>query len=482
MSAEFNLADSLHRLIKQAMDSGAAKTIEEAEILFRGYRLIFEITPECASQREHQAALLTGVALARRVFLGGVTVFGPLDTKLVVPMPLGAMLDEAITNLGGRVGSGQAPLGIPIVTVGGTAQPRRSDFHVRMVYSGWRGGIVPIHHDAEPTGRKAIAPASMLAAGLAVNEAFLYVRGETNVAGRRPVGLSLWNLEPGYDWLGHGNDEPVLEFLPSRLWLLGLGHLGQSFLWALGLLPFERPSDLHLVLQDIDVVTPSTESTSILTDTNLLGKKKTRVMAEWSERRGFSTSIHERLYNRHQKRQESEPTVALCGLDNALGRRALDHSGFGLVIEAGLGRGYRDFRTIRVHTLPASRSAEQIWHDVKVDDTPIKSPAYTNLLDSKTLDRCGVTTLAGKAVGAPFVGAVAGSLVISELLRLLHGGQLMQLIDVDLQSVEHRTLVPQRLDFSSFNPGYVTNREIDSQSNAQHARRCRGIGILTDSN
>jgi hypothetical protein len=37
-------------------------------------------------------------------------------------------------------------------------------------------------------------------------------------------------------------------------------------------------------------------------------------------------------------------------------------------------------------------------------------------------DRCGVTLLAGRAAGAPFVGAVAANLVVTELPRLLHGG------------------------------------------------------------
>lgn len=73
----------------------------------------------------------------------------------------------------------------------------------------------------------------------------------------------------------------------------------------------------------------------------------------------------------------------------------------------------------------------------------------------QVLDRCGVTLLAGKAVGAPFVGAVAACLVISEVLRLLNGGPLHQLADLDLQGVEHRVVVGQRRDFSGLNPGFV---------------------------
>jgi hypothetical protein len=81
--------------------------------------------------------------------------------------------------------------------------------------------------------------------------------------------------------------------------------------------------------------------------------------------------------------------------------------------------------------------------------------AYQQLLAAGTVDRCGLTTLAGKAVGAPFVGTVAATLVISELLRLLHGGTIDSLIDLDLRSVEHRHVVPQGRDYGALNPGYV---------------------------
>src|SRR6202011_4427962 len=115
------------------------------------------------------------------------------------------------------------------------------------------------------------------------------------------------------------------------------------------------------ILQDIDIITPSSESTSILSDATLVGSRKTRAMATWAESRGFTTALYELPFYDAFTRTESYPAVALCGLDNALGRRALDKVGFPLVIEAGIGRGYRDFRTIRLHTLPGTRSADEIW-------------------------------------------------------------------------------------------------------------------------
>src|SRR5690606_25351713 len=112
---------------------------------------------------------------------------------------------------------------------------------------------------------------------------------------------------------------------------------------------------------DVDVITPSTPSTSILSSNDLVGQMKTRAMAAWAERRGFSTRLHERVFAADFRRQDDEPAVLLCGLDNALGRRALDQVGFDFIVEAGLGRGHRDFRTLRLHTLPAERCAARIW-------------------------------------------------------------------------------------------------------------------------
>jgi hypothetical protein len=126
-----------------------------------------------------------------------------------------------------------------------------------------------------------------------------------------------------------------------------------------------------------------------------------------------------------------------------------------LVVEAGLGQGHRDFRSIRLHTLPASRSAAEIW---KAEDNSVdveERLAYQKMLRDGDLDQCGMTLLAGRAVGAPFVGSVASCLALSEVLRLLHGGPMHHVIDLDLLSVEHRSVLPHSYDFSRLNPGYV---------------------------
>ena len=73
-----DVADRLHRTVKLAIDTGEAKTVEEAERIFAGYRLQIVVGPEVADSVVLQAAVLTAVNCAARTLLGGVTVVGAL--------------------------------------------------------------------------------------------------------------------------------------------------------------------------------------------------------------------------------------------------------------------------------------------------------------------------------------------------------------------------------------------------------------------
>ena len=126
-------------------------------------------------------------------------------------------------------------------------------------------------------------------------------------------------------------------------------------------------------------------------------------------------------------------------------------------LEAGLGRGHRDFRTMRLHVLPGRRAAAaaDIWKQTSEGGKVEERPAYAKLMEDGVLDRCGMTLLAGKAVGAPFVGSIAATLALSEVLRLLHGGTVYQLIDVDLLSLDERLASRHSNNFASLNPGFT---------------------------
>jgi hypothetical protein len=255
------------------------------------------------------------------------------------------------------------------------------------------------------------------------------------MAGRRSLGLSLWN--PGADWLADDPTESSVSFLPSHLWIIGLGNLGQAFAWLLASLPYRDRSSVELVLNDFDDIALSNESTSLLSHEVDVGRRKARVVAEWLEERGFCTFLEERRFGEWIVRAPHEPGVALCGVDNALARAALEKPGFGLIVEAGLGGGPEAFRSISVHTFPASRSAEEIWSRQvgQGDKSPEDMPAY-KALKSEGMDSCGLAQLASRTVGVPFVGLTAACLVIAELLRRLNGGSALELVSGSVAALE----------------------------------------------
>jgi hypothetical protein len=54
------------------------------------------------------------------------------------------------------------------------------------------------------------------------------------------------------------------------------------------------------------------------------------------------------------------------------------------------------------------------------------------------------------------VGGTAATVVIAEVLRLLHGAPVNRLVELNLVSPDHRTTAPQHNDFSTLNPGFAT--------------------------
>jgi hypothetical protein len=86
-----------------------------------------------------------------------------------------------------------------------------------------------------------------------------------------------------------------------------------------------------------------------------------------------------------------------------------------------------------------------------VDAAQLDLPAYRDLSE-KGADRCGLTSLAGRTVGASFVGMAAATLVIGELIRLADGAHGYDLIDCHLRSVGHKTVI-QATTLPILNPG-----------------------------
>jgi hypothetical protein len=445
----------LHRGAKIFMDNGRSATYEEAMALLGKFGLTIVVGEDIASSVACQTALLSLINVARRTFLAGIDVIGLPDCVSKTPLTSRDRLIEAVVELGGKVA--KAPRqDWPTALIGNAATSPRDLPAWKLTWEGWRGGVVPANSDELLADDEAMPLAPVLAAAACAAEAFAVHAGDHVMAGRRAAGLSLWR--PGANWLAADNSEPALAYLPSRLWLIGLGNLGQAFSWLLACLPYETPRDVHLVLQDYDRIAESNDSTSMLSWIADIGRKKSRVVADWLEARGFTTYLEERRFGSWTRRSTDEPGLALCGVDNANARAVLDQAGFDLIVEAGLGGGPQAFRNMSLHTFPASRTPAQIWGGqvAQAEENFDTQPAY-QALKQAGMDKCGLTQLASRTVGVPFVGLIAACLAIAEVLRRLHGGIALEFLSTSASTLDD--IETGALPVQPYSHGYVDARK-----------------------
>lgn len=408
-------ADSMHRLFKSLLDSGEASSIADAEAVFRDYGVRIALPPSWDNDPAAQIIALTAINAASRSFLGQVKFEGD-DLPLTIPGFEGRRLSEVAALADMASPEGLKCENWPLVAIGGSQAPASA---IRPWANGWEFGLGL----RAPSPLTVFAPACVAAAGLAISEAFSVLRTDNPYAGRRDLAISLWSPADG----APGPDASELSLPP--MWVIGLGHLGQAYCWTLG---FMAMAGAEVVLQDIDFFTESNLSTSMLARRSDVGARKTRIAAAWLEQHGIQTRMVERRFDEYQRLAPSDPSAALFGVDNPAARRLIDRAGFRLAVDAGLGAGYQDFRAIRMRSFPGPSYSADLWADASPSLSAPLPPAYQALLNEGA-DLCGVTTLASRAVGAPFVGCVTAGLVLAEVARRQLGGTGLGFIDLNLR-------------------------------------------------
>jgi hypothetical protein len=393
-----------------------------------------------------QLAVMTAVSLVNRCFPGAVRIV--LDQKLaesplLVWPTVGVTFGETLTRLAGArvlVDPEGLSAGGRTIVFGDATAPVGA---LRVTFDGWVAKTGPAATVERMPEREYCSLAGVLAAALAVAELF-FSFAEINIeASRRPVALSLWR--PDLD-----ADDPAalgipVQFLPRDLWVLGLGHLGNAYLWSITTLPYANPAGVELFLDDFDRVVTENSDTGMLFTSAHLGQYKTRVCAAWLEERGFRTRLVERALDEHFRCRIDEPRLALCGFDSNPARRHLATANFLRVVESGLGGTAQNFDTISMHTWPNPRSAEELWSDVAEADREGEHAHRTQVANENAaylalgVDECGRFDLAGQSVAVPFVGAAASTLVVAEVLRLLHGGSSYATFKLGLAAPGGRT-------------------------------------------
>jgi len=447
--------DTLGRTTKILLDSGKAASVDEATALLHDFTLQVDVQVGGPLDLTAQAALLTAVNTGVRAFKGGVHVRVKQESPLQLPWARGLSISDAVGAFGGATVP-QLKSGLPTLIIGATTPESTFDDALYLTWAGWVGAAVSNY--GERLSGDGIVLSGVAAAALGVAELFQRELGSP-IAGRRSVGLSLW--DPGSDWRTTGSHGEDLTFLPASLWLLGLGHLGQAYAWSLGCLPYPVAHQPHIWLVDTDIFVDANLDTGLLTDGDSCGHLKTRVVDRRLSDLGFVTSIVERLYDETLVADPKEPGIALAGFDKPEPRRVVEES-FQYIVDAGLGHGPFDYLDILVHTFPGNEPAAIAFPDSEPSVARALPAAYEHAVgdaigrgDNEADARCGVVDVHGASVGAAFVGSLAGALVVADVLRMLHGGPELSVVNVDLADPENVNSVSVRVARTIVNFGFI---------------------------
>lgn len=387
------LAEALNRTMKLALDEGKAASYEDAERMFRTFRLRIAVGPGALGSPAAEAAVLTLLNAARKTFLGGVELVGDHQQRCTMAWFSGQTLGEVANGFGVACGQDAVARDVPTILVG--ARPSQAVLDLGL----WLDGA---GFTLDPEGGSGWTPdapvaVGVAAAGAAINEAFQRVYRGHPLAGARRIRFGL----PGTACRNE-----------REAWLIGVGHLGQAFLWTMALATSSGTS-ARVKLTDYDEVTLASLSTCLLVDADDIGRKKVDAVADKLEKIGIRVVRDTEKLVLDQGAVVSEYPMVLVAVDNIGLRRGLDRFRSGRVLECGIGDGPEGFTRVQIHAFPGRRLARDVWQgdDARAGHAvDISAPAYQAMLRASG-DECGTTLVASRSVATPFVGAFAGAVL-----------------------------------------------------------------------
>lgn len=396
------------RITKALTDAARARSFEEAEARLDAVHIAVVVGADQAATPAGQAAALTAIITARKCF-GRVTLVSVTDAPLIAKLPVGTTIQRAARQLGARV-SRKLPARTTHTIIVGDA-PRGDGWTIHCWWDRWLSGTC-VH--GESMGDSRLALSGVFAAALAVRQIFAGI-----LAGKllraRDATISLWTPWAAAD---RKNVGPERFDVPDQFWFLGLGHLGQGFVWNLCLLGAKGG---RAVVQDDQTIGEENEATSLLVSGGDIGEKKARLAASWLSIAGWTADLIERRQLGDIQLTPGDPPFLLSGLDRIKPRRMMAKQGFEYMIDAGIGHGPHDFEGIQLRVIEKGASSNDLWSAPehteagRLSDRQA-SAAYKDL--EKQIGQCGIVSFAEASTSVPFVGAAAGALVIAQAIRL----------------------------------------------------------------
>jgi hypothetical protein len=414
------------RITKALTDAARAGSFKEAEARLDAVRIAVVLGFDQGATAAGQTAALTAVATARKCF-GRVTLVSQTDAPLIAALPLGGTVHAAARRLGGKVSRTWPARTTHAIIIG--EEPFDAPWIIHCWWGRWLAGT---RAREETLGDSRLALAGVFAAALAMRQIFACVLAAKSLRPRDAT-VSLWSP---WETATSENAGPERFDVPDHLWFLGLGHLGQGFIWNLCLLGAKGG---RAVLQDDQAIGEENEATSLLVLPGKIGTKKARIAAAWLTAAGWTTDILERRHHGDIRLLPDDPPYLLSGLDRVEPRLVMARHGFDYMIDAGLGHGPHDFEGIQLRVIAKGVSADDLWNtlddavDAKLAERK-SSAAYRDL--EARIGLCGIVSFAEASTSVPFVGAAAGALVIAQAIRLASMNPTARFLQMQMSAPE----------------------------------------------
>jgi tRNA A37 threonylcarbamoyladenosine dehydratase len=308
---------------------------------------------------------------------------------------------------------------------------------IEIVSSGWRGGVNFFGNDRIILPDDNTFPlGSILASSIALYYAFCKAYNFSKRTDEN-IGLSLWNLSQESNWYDDKSDGPAVLNMPRTVWNLGLGHLGQAYIWTLASFNIESKNKIQFLLQDSDIVEEENLGSQILCTKNDISKYKTRPCMQFIEEMGFRTQIIEKRFELNDDKQEwmGNYPLLLNGVDNVETRKSISNKNIKLYLDGATNGSTELFDSFTMNNVFfRNEILDKIWS--LTDDG--KFILHKNLYERYEKEaQCGFLSNIG--ISTPFVGLFSAAIIISELLRSLNQGKRYSIISVqmgDLYGIE----------------------------------------------
>lgn len=392
------------RILKAFTDRGI-DSFDGALARLAAVHLVFTVSRQALTTAAGQACLVSGVAAACKTF-SNVSVLLEHDAVLMQPLPCGYSISGAVRSFGAHILHslpGEYTHGVAI----GTKPVDDGRFWGTSYWDGWHAGIRAVWEPAE-IGESWNPLAGTFAAAIAVREVFAQVLGRNRPTARSCT-VDLWR--PFGDLSGTRGPEVV--YLPKNLIMVGLGHLGQGFLWNL----MQLPGRGNVIgLQDYQRAADENIGTGLITSARQVGMRKTRVAAEFVDSFGWDTALLEFGFSSGSTSMRDTAPVIISGLDSVTPREWIREAGYPYMLDIGVGHGPVDFEFGQIRCLPAGSATSWTAPAEAKDAEQLRDSA--SYVEEKKRDPCGALALAEASVAVPFVGLAMGALAVGQTLRI----------------------------------------------------------------